>query len=577
MPTYRSVGVSVNLSVSDLASSTTTTLERWNNSVTKARLAEADSAIANGSVLIEKPIRSNSGTSMGFLGEARDMPFFMACATGERFENNLSGPPAQQVSTDYMVTRNRKSRNPSTIPPPAINVIGNPVECRQGLSASNFPASPASDASLDISRDSRVPKYLGGTAQALTVAISISNNSFLRNILKDCEDACDIKAEVMYNGEYAASRYIPSKAKTYTHGNHRIYISGKRVGKMAELAWTVTFPNDREEITLRDSPKSEVLVKRWNAINDRLRREADQRGIEENGTRPPVGEYLNDLSNMSMPECLNGSANSSHYQMSIIDVVLTLGKGRKLGTSSHYLSQPTRLEDPDHRLCALNPLNSNLSQQTHTSGSASRLHFSPIASTAPEREDVVMCDADTGEVLSYQGIPAGSNELKCRYGTRQLSANSKTAEEMPTSRPTRSHNARTQRFSTPTHSSESEPSVMEVAIKEGVSPSGSLMRKIKECTSGSPASSALLTGPDSSPSKGAAETDLRRSDKSSRQENNPRFKNLSFDAIASYAEPGAWCDPKQGGRGGPLRQIRLERNGEFKEDSILVGVRFVLL
>lgn len=50
----------------------------------------------------------------------------------------------------------------------------------------------------------------------------------------------------------------------------------------------------------------------------------------------------------------------------------------------------------------------------------------------------------------------------------------------------------------------------------------------------------------------------------------------SLESVASFAQPGAWCDPAKGGAGGPYRQIRSERTGYFKEDSILMGVRYVL-
>lgn len=51
---------------------------------------------------------------------------------------------------------------------------------------------------------------------------------------------------------------------------------------------------------------------------------------------------------------------------------------------------------------------------------------------------------------------------------------------------------------------------------------------------------------------------------------------LSRDCVITYAQKGAWGESPSDGCGGVLRQMKSARPGEFKEDSILMGVRFLV-
>lgn len=68
------------------------------------------------------------------------------------------------------------------------------------------------------------------------------------------------------------------------------------------------------------------------------------RGQDQWGVRPPSADYLDALSAMPLPERFANKSN-----LGIIDVIVTVGNGRKYASTSSYITSPKRMESSKFR------------------------------------------------------------------------------------------------------------------------------------------------------------------------------------------------------------------------------------
>ena len=125
--------------------------------------------------------------------------------------------------------------------------------------------------------------------------------------------------------------------------------SGRRTNRVLERAWTF----DSAEVTPAVGEDKETggakRQKRWNDICAALRAEANTIGFGEEGNRPPSGDVLEDLANMPLPKPAVSSSDAVSPRFGVIDLIITLGDGKKFGTTEGYLTIPRRLEDTHFR------------------------------------------------------------------------------------------------------------------------------------------------------------------------------------------------------------------------------------
>ena len=388
MPTYHSTGIHIALSISDISLSTTPDANTYKTAKVKENTDKADLALANGSLLNEQPVSINGRSSMGFLGAEKDMPFFLVHVNGEKLHRKSygrhlhwrgysmeTGRKASSVVTSKLEGEKSSFNDSSTLQGFETTFAESHIEYlrfmytkhenrnrravrkRQSsksviiksqptkssyLFSSNIFNTVSPPAPNDLAKRVPLQNDHEDSPQALTLTVSIDPKSHVWYGAKQ-SGTFDIKIEVFFNGDFAACRLVTSKSRKTAKGYLTSYFSGKRIHRMAEHAWNVDFEDKGSD--LKDK---ETFLKRWHTVGKMLRKDADLRGVDKFYQRSPTGQFLADLSELDMPEALKHVCAKSNRRMGIIDVVMSLGRGRKFTSNSHYLTQPKRLSDPDY-------------------------------------------------------------------------------------------------------------------------------------------------------------------------------------------------------------------------------------
>jgi len=167
----------------------------------------------------------------------------------------------------------------------------------------------------------------------------LSTSSFSRRT-NGCSE--DLKIEVFFNGTMTGCAYVSQRDKSSSNAL-TLRFSGRRTNRVLERAWiygelTSAVGEDKEVVEAR-------RLKRWIDICAALRTEADTVGFDGEGLRPPSGDVLEGLANMPLPEPAMGSCGAVGARFGVIDLLITLGDGKKFGTAEGYLTNPRRLED----------------------------------------------------------------------------------------------------------------------------------------------------------------------------------------------------------------------------------------
>ncbi len=385
MPTYFSTGTTVCLSASSLAASTTANPLLQRTAAANRNALDGEIAIQNGLFLDEQPIRDSEGREFGFLGPNQDMPFFMVHA-GTKFQEPLE--IRIERSGQKSVAKARSRRRPLQTGSRAPNKAGSPVPAldatptndqehnetgstmserlRSGLANEDAtdkdqpasgatPKTPTAQAppcqpSAALSLESW--EHSVTSPQALTLSVFLSAKSFL-SACRRPKRPQDIKIDVFFNGELAGSAFIAARYKgdppLSKELAHRF--SGTRINHVIEQPWVIVPPGQHPDGSLRRSKRSRASMggaqERWNQIGAALRVEADKQGFDKYGSRSAVGEYLASLAEMDMPQGLKKLQKSGGPKLGFIDVVLSLGHGKKVGPECGFVSRPTSMRDVD--------------------------------------------------------------------------------------------------------------------------------------------------------------------------------------------------------------------------------------
>jgi hypothetical protein len=144
----------------------------------------------------------------------------------------------------------------------------------------------------------------------------------------------DLKIEIFYNGDLAAVAFLHHRVPH----NNKLRFHGTRVHRQVEKPWV----SEHSDVQLGGS------TERWAAINALLGDEAKLRGANQCGKTPPSADFLATLSQMELPSPFQDNAG-----IGIIDMIITVGTGRKFGPETAYLMAPTRLIDEEYRFAML--------------------------------------------------------------------------------------------------------------------------------------------------------------------------------------------------------------------------------
>lgn len=186
--------------------------------------------------------------------------------------------------------------------------------------------------------------------QAIGLSLTFNDQTFLRAFKKPY-GLQDIKTDVYVNGELTGSTTAPARraadAKTkIAEESREPLFSGKRIHRMAERAMVLVPPEQNADGSMRLRNRSKASLagpeERWNQVNAAILEEANRMGFDKRGERSPVGTYLASVAALPMPSAVESFQKAGGPKFGVIDVVISVGSGWKLGPTSPYIMEPTR-------------------------------------------------------------------------------------------------------------------------------------------------------------------------------------------------------------------------------------------
>ncbi|RMZ01049.1 hypothetical protein D0862_06503 [Hortaea werneckii] len=379
MPTYYSLGVTATLSVAPLDASLSTVVELKGGDEQRKDARRIEDVMANGRVLPEKPLPPpGQKGAQQFLGADQDMPFMMVLA-GDTLKGTLrsnrsasaseSSDAAAAAAMMMLATGQKHQHSYET------------RSTQKSTTETSRPARQASDESKPSSsgksgkkREDRgeaifslpyrmrsiqqAPSTLRKAAdpQALCLTIETFNESFLpasdrsgrSSNRKNGRNNKALKVEVFVNGQLAGVSFVNRRGSAVEYNKNKIQFQGTRIHRQSEKPWVYT-GNAKMQVGQdgNDDTNDSLFVEeaskgneRWTKINAALEQEALARGRNDAGDMPPSAEFLEALSELKVPQSVEGNES-----IGIIDVIVTVGTGKKYGPEHGYLSEPSRMDD----------------------------------------------------------------------------------------------------------------------------------------------------------------------------------------------------------------------------------------
>ncbi|KAL8761775.1 MAG: hypothetical protein Q9184_002136 [Pyrenodesmia sp. 2 TL-2023] len=626
MPTFYARGVNVRLSVADIARSTTSAPL---NTLCQASSDNADRAFKqlehdaeNGGTLAETPLwLDRDDCRLRFLGEQQHMPFIMVHASLKYpFSSTVSTGAAKEKQKPPPLLLSAQDSNADHKGSPLTSVSSSPlsavptIDDSNNIDLSTTEPPQAGATGISISRSlHEVPQprpvhargpTLRTETQALCLRVLPSTASFLRT--RDAgglrEVINDIKVDVYLNGDLCASAYVPERAfhgKSYARNS----FSGTRNHRLTEVPWILEPPGSNVTETPDElAYATQQANSRWAEISNGLILAAESNGRNNRDQLSMVGEYLQSLAAVPMPVELPNKLKGVSKRFAVIDVVVVTGNGSKDGPSGPYLFRPIPLklhgfgvhEEPSSAKVPQGGTKQQLATK-NSSGRAKRSHPPPQQTTLPGHStSPPMHNSSTIPIPPIQIEPHGprSKKRKVHYydviDTRQTMAEEmediakqaadKDAIYFTERRVTRSKLADASEFDAPATigiptskpSGSSGPSKhfqppTPINRADTSSPEKPLILRYRTASHTPVASRGPSTPQPRAIDASALGTSLRKSDGT--RANDPgkwEIPALSRDCVVTYA------------RDGTERQIRAERGGTFREEGVLIGVRYVV-
>ncbi|KAF2205313.1 hypothetical protein GQ43DRAFT_35861 [Delitschia confertaspora ATCC 74209] len=329
MPRYNSLGTTVRLTVAKLADTITSDVKRQKCDAATANVEKAEGALKSGRILSEKTVPfpgTDDGLLVNFIGKYGNTPFMMVQAGTELFRaaDNVGAPVKREQRGGL-----RKGSMGST----ATVGIGKP--------------SPATTHSINPLQDVNEVPETKMAGQAIGLNVILSEKSFIH--CYGSNGRMDVKIEVFFNGTLASSTLASARDATGRLKSLHHIFAGNRTGWLFEQPWVILPLGQNVDGSLRQYERAGGPRERWQQLSEALLREADTKGFDNYGDRPPSGDYLACLAKMHIPALVDGLQNPSGRGFGVIDVVLSTGRGDKLMGAHPYIKQPTPLKDERYK------------------------------------------------------------------------------------------------------------------------------------------------------------------------------------------------------------------------------------
>ncbi|TID26308.1 hypothetical protein E2P81_ATG00783 [Venturia nashicola] len=406
MPTYNPLQTKVHLRIANLADTTTPVPERQKGKYATSVTEKAENILKSGRILKETPIPlGDDGSKLHYIGP-EGTPFYLMHASEEVPKPLNEGTLVERaLRKGYELLELEESRPRKPVIPSfgSISTLssldpdvdfseferakGNPIQ-ESSPKVSAVPSITPRQFALEIEKRRAAPMEGHGLPghvpdtsaplpdhsapptnqhslrdgssaqemnpslipQAIGLALTFSDATFLPSFKKPY-GLQDIKTDVYVNGELTGSTTAPARraadAKTKAAEESREPLfSGKRVHRMAERAMVLVPPEQNADGSLRLRNRSKASLagpeERWSQINAALLGGANMMGFDKSGERPPVGAFLASLAAIPMPPAVEKFQKPGGPKFGVIDVVISVGTGWKLGPTSPYIMEPTR-------------------------------------------------------------------------------------------------------------------------------------------------------------------------------------------------------------------------------------------
>lgn len=191
--------------------------------------------------------------------------------------------------------------------------------------------------------------------QAIALQVKLSPSTFLRTREHNSANPGtmqDAKVDVYLNGELAHSTLVPARTRHNVRLRTPLF-AGTRMQLQLERPWVIVPPGQNADGSLRVPRRPKPPAReRWAQVGAALAREAEQSARDAHGEELPSVTFLRCLAALEMPEEVAELQRPGVGKLGVLDVVITLGVGRKTGTRRNLLTRPARLA-PAQDTCAL--------------------------------------------------------------------------------------------------------------------------------------------------------------------------------------------------------------------------------
>ncbi|KAF2246695.1 hypothetical protein BU26DRAFT_51406 [Trematosphaeria pertusa] len=207
--------------------------------------------------------------------------------------------------------------------------------------------------------------------------------------------------DVFFNGQLSHCALIhQNDIRAGAKSMHQVF-AGTRVDYLLERPWVIIPAGMNVDGSLRGTKRTIGAQERWQQICRELLKEADARGVDKNGERPPSAHFLKELSAMAMPERVKDMQKPGGRKFGVVDVVITVGAGKKVTNGTSYCLKPMRLVDARYSYEAVQDLENREDEVSNGQDEGAR-------DEAPEKERMGL--GDQGEQVDSEEGAIGLDE-----------------------------------------------------------------------------------------------------------------------------------------------------------------------
>lgn len=343
MPSLYGAGVRIHLASQLLAPSLTDEIQLKKGYAAAAKVERAEKALREsaGALLPEErvPFPADEGRfAVNWLG---GVPFLQVVVR-ENVESVKKGLGSADADAGYLDGR-RSSQGPSTRS--GRLAVAQGVE-HEMTGSSALQGSPMHDLPIPRSPYSIQP-HSYPEPKALVLHVMLTDKTFFYNPFDN--NPQHLKIDVLFNGQLSNTALIHTvDIKNGTKSLNQVF-AGTRIDYMAERPWVVHAPEPGGGVGNQQQSIGNGAQTRWREICEALKDEVKARGVDKDGVRPPTAAYLEELAGMKMPDMVMGMQRPRGRKFGVVDVVITVGTGKKTTSNVAYLKEPTRLVD--ERFC----------------------------------------------------------------------------------------------------------------------------------------------------------------------------------------------------------------------------------